>query len=224
MERFSPRGILLAAVSMPLFLLSTGFAANTAAANQPTTKPMTTLTANTAKSTSATQAQNKPMLKLMPSATKPAVKTVATTSSPAADNGSGALVKLAQDATLSAFSYNYQNYKKQFDTTSKFFTPEGWSAFSKALKKSNNIAEVKNNKMSVTAKLDGKVSLKKQKIVNGEKTWQVLVPIAVTYSGMQQNILQNLDVSVTLVPVDKTVNAQGFAITQFIAKPRKQSS
>ena len=134
------------------------------------------------------------------------------------------LIKLATDATIAVFNYDYQNYEKRFDVASKYFTKEGWMAFDKALKASNNLAAVTADQMQVTAKITGEAKLVKQAVVNGERTWQILVPVSVNYAGQQQQLTQDLEVNITLVPVATDVNPQGLAITQFIAKVRPSDS
>ena len=133
------------------------------------------------------------------------------------------LVKLAEQATLSAFTYDHRNYRHNLNKTEKFFTRDGWKAYSRALRSSNNIQEVTHDSMIVSAKLAGHPRLIKQRFFDGKKAWQVQVPVQVSYNGKIQRIQQNLDVEITIVPVASKLSSKGIAIEQFIAKPAKRS-
>lgn len=128
------------------------------------------------------------------------------------------VLALAKQAAVAVFNYDYKNYQLQLDGLTKFFTPEGWVAFSDALKRSNNIDEVKKDQITVSSKVMGDVKLLKQEEVKGTKIYKVEVPLTVSYKGLTQNIQQNLSIEIVIVPVPPSISADGIAVTQFIAK------
>ncbi len=71
----------------------------------------------------------------------------------------------------------------------------------------------------MSAELNGEPKLMEQDGSQaGAKSWSVQVPLTVRYKGEQTSVTQNLQVQLTLVPVDKSVNSFGVAIRQFIAR------
>ena len=138
------------------------------------------------------------------------------------DVSANVLMTQAKGAVLSVFNYNYENYKYKFKRTKKYFTHSGWAAFIKALEESNNLNEVKVGKMTVKGEISGDIKLLRQSVESGTKHWQLLVPCHVEYSNSKEKIEQNLNVEVTFIPVPKTDNLHGVAVTQFIAKLSKK--
>ncbi len=131
------------------------------------------------------------------------------------------LQSIAENATLSVFTYDYKNADLQMKKASSYFTTEGWNAFYRALDHTGNLVHVKQEHLSVTAKLDGKVSLLK---ADPQGTyWEFRIPVLVNYKSadQDQNITQHLTVDVTLVPVPGLTRTPSVAVTRFLAKGRQ---
>ncbi len=177
-------------------------------------------TQSSAPSASAT------LLPILPATTQPAASTAtpqAAVTQPLKPISVQALVDLAKQATLSAFTYDYQNYANKLHETEQFFTNAGWKAYSHALEQSNNIKTVMHGSMIVSAALAGQPRLLRQHFFNGERAWQIQVPVRVLYQGKAQHVQQNLDVEVTIVPVADQLNKE-IAVEQFVAKPATMPS
>ncbi len=129
------------------------------------------------------------------------------------------IIDLAKKVSISAFTYRFDNTGEYLDKTEKLFTQEGWKEFEKALYASKNLDIVKQEKLSVTAMLDGQAALVKQEAVTGGgKLWRVIVPIKVTYASESHQVKQRLEINLGIVSVSSKENDAGFAVTQFVAK------
>ncbi len=124
-------------------------------------------------------------------------------------------------SAIAAFSYNYVNYRGEFQASSGFFTPDGWNLFLKALKQSNNLDAITNKKFVVSAQLisNNLPSIQQKGVMDGKYYWKILVPILVTY---QNNILYTQQYNLVHILVERvpTLNAPyGIGISQFVVTP-----
>ena len=126
------------------------------------------------------------------------------------------VIHIAEQAALSSYTYDHRNYHHKLKKASSYFSREGWKAFSKALDQSNNLNLVKKERIVVSAKLNGKSKIIKQRLLHGQHAWYVRVPVKVTYRSPSQHLSQVLDVDITLVREPK--HLRGIAVGDFIAK------
>ncbi len=130
------------------------------------------------------------------------------------------LIDFSQKAAVVTFTYNYQNYKQNLQAMQSYFTKVGWDSFNKALTASNNLDVVQKEKLSVSATLNGQAEVTQHQQTAIGQTWQVNVPIIVTYQNdKKQTVQQDLTVKLSIATVNTNENANGIGITQFIAMP-----
>lgn len=146
-----------------------------------------------------------------------AVSNSPTISTPVTENY---IKSIAQNTAFAAFNYDYTNYQQRLSQLSLNFTKEGWQTFSKALTESNNLAVMQQNKLTVTGQLSGISKIIFHNDQNNSNRWVVEVPMQVIYSSPDnKKLTHNIIVHVGVVSVDRNINPNGLAVTQFVAKP-----
>lgn len=121
----------------------------------------------------------------------------------------------ANQAIVSAYSYNYDNIVKRQKITAKFFTSNAWLNFSRAQLDSGILDAVKKNYYKVRA-----VATQPPKIIDkGMKdnlhNYQVIMPLLVTYTNPQYQQKQNLAVTLN---IQASNGGNNFQIRSFVSK------
>lgn len=132
------------------------------------------------------------------------------------------ILEWATNAAKAAFTYNYTNYRREFQASSDFFTPWGWTQFLNALKASNNLDAVIYKKLAVSAEVPSNlpVNINRQGIINGHYAWRVKIPLIITYQSTREFSQQKSEVTL-LVLRQSTLNSPGgVGIEQFVVSPR----
>ncbi len=128
-----------------------------------------------------------------------------------------ALLQWANTAAVAAFTYNFVNYRQELQAASEFFTPEGWSAYLQSLVASDNLKAVKAKKLVVSAVATGAPIINQRGVVDGRYTWQVQMPLLVTYQSLSQITEQSLMVNMVITRISTLDSPRGIGIAQFIA-------
>lgn len=126
------------------------------------------------------------------------------------------ILQWADMAATFAFTFDFNNWRKQLQEASNYFTSGGWTNFQDALKSSNNLETVIAKKLEVSAVSTGTPVILEQGIFNSRYSWKVQIPLLLTYQGagsttFQQPVVANM--LITRVPVLN--NPKGIAIAQF---------
>jgi len=127
------------------------------------------------------------------------------------------LLQWANSAAIAAYTYNFVNYREELQAASDFFTPQGWSDFTGALKTSNNLNSVIQKKLVVSAVATGAPVILDQGVVNGTYTWTVQMPMLVTYQSASQVARQNIMVKMVIQRISTLNSARGIGISSFVA-------
>jgi intracellular multiplication protein IcmL len=130
-----------------------------------------------------------------------------------------ALLQWANQAAVSAYTYNFATWRKELQDASENFTPGGWSDFEAALKSSRNLETVISKKLVVTAVATGAPVILDRGILNGQYSWKVQMPLLVTYESASTLIQQPILVTMLVTRVSTVNVPKGIAITQFVASP-----
>lgn len=133
------------------------------------------------------------------------------------------VIEWASKAAIAAFTYNYTNYRSEFQSASGFFTGHGWTQFLTALKVSNNLEAVTRKKLMVSAEMIKKGKIVKRGVVKGHYAWLIKLPLLVTYQSTIQFTQQTNEVTMMVVRVS-TLNApSGIGIEQFVVGPLEKN-
>ncbi|GGI87508.1 DotI/IcmL family type IV secretion protein [Legionella impletisoli] len=118
------------------------------------------------------------------------------------------------EAIAATYTYNYKNFLQRQKEIAKFFTADGWIAYSKALNDSKLPEAVQKNNyfVSAVAQLPPEI-----KPVNGA-IWQANMPLLVVYKNPQYQQKQTLSVTIQFKEVSGGQGVRGLAITSLQSK------
>lgn len=126
-----------------------------------------------------------------------------------------ALLQWTNMAVVSAFTFDFVNYRTQLQSASQYFTTEGWQEFLNALKSSGNISSVISGRMTVSAVATGAPVISQQGTIDNRYVWRIKMPMLITYQGTQitqQNVMANI----LVVRISTLTNPKGIGIAQLI--------
>ena len=129
------------------------------------------------------------------------------------------LLGWVQQTVITAYTFNFTNYRKVFTQLQKSFTNSGWKDYNQMLQESRILNEVINKELFVSAEAVQKPIIITDGIVDGHYAWTVQVPIRVTYkfatSANSQPIQQSFTVTVIIMRVPNLDNPEEIAINHF---------
>lgn len=132
-----------------------------------------------------------------------------------------AILQWASQAAISAFTYNFVNYRNELQAASEFFTPQGWREFLNALSSSNNLDAVRSKRLVVSAVLtQAPIIIEKGVMVRGAYSWRIQMPILVTYQSASEFSQQRNIVTMLITRVSTLNSPRGIGIAQFIVSPQ----
>lgn len=130
-----------------------------------------------------------------------------------------AVLQWANQAAIAAFTYNFVNYRQELQSSSGFFTAEGWQQFLSALEQSNNLDAVKAKKLIVSAVATRAPIILQKGLLNGRWSWRVQMPLLVTYQSASEFSQQNNVVTMLITRVSTLNSPRGIGISQFVVGP-----
>lgn len=127
-----------------------------------------------------------------------------------------ALLTWTAEAVTSIFTYDYVNYRRQFQANVDYFSADGWQAYMEQLDKSGTLQTVKEKSMLVSSVVSGSPVVTGEGPVNGVFMWKVEMPIDVTYTPFGQSpIKQKLVIKLNLRAISPLENPRGVVIDSF---------
>jgi intracellular multiplication protein IcmL len=130
----------------------------------------------------------------------------------------------AVDAITRIWTFDFSNYRTQLQDAQRYMTVFGWKEFEKALAQSGNFNAVIANRYSMTAAPTGPAVILSQGIstIAGSPpryTWQVELPVIITYRSSKQEITQPLKIKATVGRMPEYITAgSGLAIRGVVAR------
>lgn len=136
------------------------------------------------------------------------------------------LLTWASEATIAAYSINFVNYRTAVQNARSYFTRKGYLNYLNAVKDSNNLEAVKRKKMVVYARINGTPVILKDSNsdpnlrVNGAFTWQVQIPVVITFENSvpDDKIVQNNIVTMLVTRMSVLESPIGVGIDSFIIR------
>lgn len=122
----------------------------------------------------------------------------------------------AETVARSAYSLDFLSYSKQLQNTQQYFTPDGWIAFQSALDASGLLNDIKANKLYLSAIANGPVVVVNRYISGGRYTWDIQVPLLISFTSSNVVKKKQIYVSMTIKRVPELEEARGIAVTKFI--------
>jgi len=130
-----------------------------------------------------------------------------------------AILVWANEVAVSLLSYNFVNYRSEFQKSSGFFTPNGFDTFLAAIDKSNSLALVETKKFIVSAVATKPPIIVHKGIINNLYSWKVEIPMLITYQN-QSEFQQANNIVTLLITRAPAINApRGIAVAKFTVAP-----
>lgn len=115
----------------------------------------------------------------------------------------------ANEAIIATYTFDYKNYVQQQKEIAKYFTADGWIAYSKALSDSKLPEAVQKNNYEVTA-----VATEPPKLITLDPThWQAIMTILVVYQNPQYQQKQNLKVVLSFTQATAGQGVRGLSVS-----------
>ncbi|ETO94457.1 DotI/IcmL family type IV secretion protein [Legionella oakridgensis] len=118
------------------------------------------------------------------------------------------------EAIVATYTYNYQNYLDRQKEIAKYFTANGWIAYSKALNDSKLPDAVQKNSYFVSAVATMPPQVKSIR----DNYWEASMPLLVVYKNPQYQQKQTLGVTINFTIVPSGQGVRGLAITSLQSK------
>lgn len=131
------------------------------------------------------------------------------------------LLAWANKVLTSVYSFDFVHYREQLEKVSHSFNSAGWRSFGEVFRKARNLETVLSKRLLVSAEPTAAPTITRRGVVSGRYTWQVSMPILVTYQNSDTNIQQALDVIINVTRVSMQQNPDGIAVAQYIASEGK---
>lgn len=123
----------------------------------------------------------------------------------------------ANEAIVATYTYDYRNYLTRQQEIAKYFTTEGWVAYSQALLKSKLLETVKKNDYVVSA-----VATEPPVITSvGDTSWRAEMPLLVVYKNPAFQQKQTLKVTINFIAAPAGQGIRGLSIKSFQGKVYK---
>jgi intracellular multiplication protein IcmL len=129
-----------------------------------------------------------------------------------------ALLSWATQAAISAYTFDYVNYKSALQQASHYFSPQGWSLYQHHLQPLLNA--VISKKLKLAAVAVGPPVIVEEGPLLGRYSWSVRIPILVSYESATEVQQQSLLVSMVVTRVSTLMTTKGIAIAQFYTTQR----
>lgn len=132
------------------------------------------------------------------------------------------ILQWANYAATKTFTYDFQNYDKQFSELKQCYTTAGWQSFIEAMKASNNLKATQDEHLFVSAKVNGDSQLLSQSTGDTQPSWLVRIPLKVTYQNQDREVSQDMYIDLTIKTIYGVPAHLG--INQIIASPKPQAT
>ena len=129
----------------------------------------------------------------------------------------GELLQWAHGAAISAYTYNFVNYREAMQELQNQFTPDGWRYYEDALKVSRNLEMVIAKKLVVSAVATGTPVILDQAVINGRYSWKVQIPLLVSYQSPNEQTQRPVIIMMIVSRVPTVDMPKGIAIVSFVA-------
>lgn len=127
------------------------------------------------------------------------------------------LLQWASRAAVTAYTYNFVDYRNALQNAQNDFTPDGWTYFESALKESRQLEMVIAKKLVVSAVATAAPTIIEQGPINGRYAWKVQMPLLVTYQSASEQTQQPVIVTMVISRVPTVNMPRGIAIASFVS-------
>ena len=117
------------------------------------------------------------------------------------------------EAIVNLYNFNASNWLARQKDMAQYFTAASWIAYQAALKKTQMMQQVADNKFSVSAVATAPPEVK---AINSS-TWDAAMPVLIQFKNQSGSQVQNVSVHLTIIKVQEG-GLRGYAIQQYSTK------
>lgn len=128
-----------------------------------------------------------------------------------------ALLSWAAQSVSETMTFGFHDFRRRLQESSRHFTRRGWSSFVRALEESGMIEAVEGRRQVITAAPRAAPTILSEGLLNGVYTWQVELPMMITYELGQEKRSVSMNVRTMIVRVPKLESPNGVGIEQWNA-------
>ena len=135
------------------------------------------------------------------------------------DMSQGGLLTWVAESVSATFTYDFRNWKNQFDAVRDRYTKTAFSEMMESLK-SGSLAMVVEKRYVAGCVPTATPIISKEGVLDGVQTWIVKVPIIITYessNGIENQ--QKLEAKMIVQRCKTSTNPRGVQITQLVTSP-----
>ena len=129
----------------------------------------------------------------------------------------GELLQWTHRAAISAYTYNFVNYRDAMQQLQNQFTADGWKYYEDALRTARTLEMVIAKKLVVSAVATGTPVILDQAVISGRYSWKVQIPLLVTYQSPNEQTQQSMVVTIIVSRVPTVDMPKGIAIVSFVS-------
>ena len=129
----------------------------------------------------------------------------------------GELLQWAHRTAISAYTYNFVNYREALQQLQNNFTSAGWKHYENALKASRNLEMVIAKKLVVSAVATGTPVILDQAVIDGRYSWRIQIPLLVSYQSPSEQTQRPIVVMMIISRVPNVDMPKGIAVVSFVA-------
>lgn len=127
-----------------------------------------------------------------------------------------ALLTWVTEAATASYTFNFVNWKEALESVRIYYTATGYQHFLNALRDGGNLDTVRSKKLVVSAVPTGAPVILKEGLINKNYTWQVQLPMLLTYQSANDVIKQEITMTMLVSRVPTLESAKGVGIAQLI--------
>lgn len=135
----------------------------------------------------------------------------------------GALLTWFVECATSTNTYDFVNFQKQFQQNSACFTGRGWEEFTAAVLRAGTLDTVKAQRLVASAVANGAPIVTREGIRNGIYSWEIELPVTVTFQGGQAGrslITQRLLLTSVVSRISTSESRNGVGIDHYVAQEK----
>ena len=132
----------------------------------------------------------------------------------------GGLLNWVANSVAETFTYDFRNWRNQFDGVRDKYTKKAFSEMMESLK-AGSLAMVVEKRYVASCVATSTPIISKEGVLDGIQTWIIKVPVTITYesSGGIEN-QQNLEVKMIVQRCDTSTNPRGIQIAQLVTSAK----
>jgi len=125
------------------------------------------------------------------------------------------LISWVKDSIRETYTFNFLNFDEQTKKAEKYFTPEGYQTYIKALQETNVEKDIKTKRLEVVTIPMQTPVLINSGVYGDLEFWRFRVPVLVSIQAGKEPLLDNYMMELLIILVPPYENPKGLAIAEY---------